>query len=214
LNCEFFYQLIGTLLTTCSIENEKLEFTLTLKVRKDPHINQMLNPPVRPAYIPPARVETPTKTRSGVMSFFSSPAKRQSKIVVKEREPIPQPIESTDPFGRYLKKDLSMARALVTFKDIVEHCDTKLFETSYPLIGQYSTGRDVVTKTIGEIVLHIFRLPPIPGVSPDDLPQSLDDCLRGLRHVQWHKVVYHEGVLTQLGGDCTVRIYPIFSPYQ
>ncbi|PVF93552.1 hypothetical protein CPB86DRAFT_790005 [Serendipita vermifera] len=185
------------------IENEKLEFTLTLKIRKDPHINQMLNPPARPAYVPAARVETPTKTRSGVMSFFSSPAKRQSKIVVKEREPIPQPIESNDPFGRYLKKDLSMARAMVTFKDIVEHCDTKLFETSYPLIAQCSVGRDVVTKTVGEIVLHIFRLPPIPGVSPDDLPQSLDECTRGLRHVQWHKIIYHEGVLTQLGGDCT-----------
>ncbi|CAG8638241.1 12428_t:CDS:2, partial [Acaulospora colombiana] len=168
------------------IENEKLEFTLTLKVRKDPHINQILNPPARPAYVPAARVETPTKTRNSVMSFFSGQTKRQSKIVVKEREPIPQPIESNDPFGRYLKKDLSMARAMVTFKDIVEHCDTKLFETSYPLIAQCAVGRDVVTKTVGEIVLHIFRLPPIPGVAPDDLPQSLDECTRGLRHT-WRR---------------------------
>jgi hypothetical protein len=143
-------------------------------------------------------------------SFFSSPAKKPSKPLVREREPVAQPVETTDPFGKYLKKDLSVAKALVSFKDIFTHCDTKLFETSYPLVGQCSDGKQLVTKAIGEIVLQIFRLPPIPGVSQDDLPQSLDDCLRGLRHVQWHKVVYHEGVLTQLGGDCTVRTIPCF----
>jgi hypothetical protein len=155
-------------------------------------------------------VETPTKSKGGMRSFFSSPAKKPSKPLVREREPVAQPasqpIETTDPFGKYLKKDLSVAKALVSFKDIFTHCDTKLFETSYPLVGQCSDGKQFVTKAIGEIVLQIFRLPPIPGVSQDDLPQSLDDCLRGLRHVQWHKVIYHEGVLTQLGGDCTVRI--------
>ncbi|KIM23022.1 hypothetical protein M408DRAFT_78146 [Serendipita vermifera MAFF 305830] len=186
------------------IEHEKLEFTLTIKIRKDAHISQMLNPPPRPTYAPPPpRVETPTKSKGGMRSFFSSPAKKPSKPLVREREPIPQPVETTDPFGKYLKKDLSIAKALVSFKEIVSRCDTKLFETSYPLVGQCSDGRQLVTKAIGEIVLQIFRLPAIPGVPQDDLPQSLDDCLRGLRHVQWHKVVYHEGVLTQLGGDCT-----------
>jgi len=187
----------------CSIEHDRLEFTLTIKVRKDPHITSILNPPLRPAYVPP-RVETPTKPK-GMLSFFSSPTKKPSKPQFREKEPVAQPIESTGPFGKYLKKDLSIAKALVSFKDIASHCDTKLFETSYPLVGQCSTGGQLVTKAVGEIVLQIFRLPPISGVPQDDLPQSLDDCLRGLRHVQWHKVVYHEGVLTQLGGDCTVR---------
>lgn len=190
------------------IEHEKLEFTLTIKIRKDPHIVQILNPPTRPQYVPP-RVETPTKSR-GMRSFFSSPAKRSSKPVVRERETTPQPIETTDPFGKYLKKDLTIARTLVAFKDIVSHCDTKLFETSYPLIGQYVDGGECISKEIGEIVLQIFRLPPIPGVPQNDLPQSLEECQRGLRHVQWHKVVYHEGVLTQLGGDCTVS--PCINP--
>jgi hypothetical protein len=187
-----------------SIEHEKLEFTLTIKVRKDPHISQILNPPARTYTQPVPRVETPTKSSRGVRNFFSSPVKKTSKPVIREREPTPQPIETADPFGQYLKKDLSIAKALVSFKDIVKHCDTKLFETSYPLVGQCIEGREFVTKPIGEIVLQIFRLPAIHGVLQDDLPQSLEECLRGLRHVQWHKVVYHEGVLTQLGGDCTV----------
>ncbi|CAG7850737.1 SubName: Full=Related to budding protein {ECO:0000313/EMBL:CCA68506.1} [Serendipita indica DSM 11827] len=186
------------------IEHEKLEFTLTIKVRKDAHIAQILNPPARPAYLPPAvRVETPTKSK-GVRSFFSSPSKKPSKqAAIREVEATPPPVHTADPFGRYLKKDLSIARALVSFREIMDRCDTKLFETSYPLVGQCAEGGQLATKTIGEIVLQIFRLPPLPGIPADDLPQSLEECQRGLRHVQWHKVVYHEGVLTQLGGDCT-----------
>ncbi|KAG8810381.1 Bud site selection protein bud4 [Serendipita sp. 401] len=121
------------------IEHEKLEFTLTIKIRKDVHIAQILNPPPR-AFVPPvARVETPTKSR-GVRSFFSSPSKKPSKQPVIREEPTPPLIQTTDPFGRYLKKDLSIARALVSFKDIVDRCNAKLFETSYPLVGQCSTG--------------------------------------------------------------------------
>ncbi|KAG8829883.1 Bud site selection protein bud4, partial [Serendipita sp. 399] len=183
------------------IEHEKLEFTLTIKVRKDAHIAQIMNPPPR-AFVPPiARVETPTKSR-GMRSFFSSPSKKPSKQPVIREEPPPL-VQTADPFGRYLKKDLSIARALVSFKDIVDRCNAKLLETSYPLVGQCSNGSEIITKTVGEIVLQIFRLPALPGIPPQDLPQSLDECDRGLRHVKWHKVVYHEGVLTQLGGDCT-----------
>lgn len=113
--------------------------------------------------------------------------------------------------ARYLKPDGTLARAFIAFKDIARHCDTKLFETSFPLIGQRlepgeggGAGGTMVPKQVGEIVLQIFRLPPLPGISQDDLPQSLDECHRGLRHINWHKVTYHEGVLTQLGGDCSV----------
>lgn len=162
-----------------------------------------MNPAPRPLSVP-ARLETPTKTKGGMRSFFSSPAKKASKSVPPPQETILPPVESTDPFGRYLKKDLSIARALVSFKDVVTRCDMKLFETSYPLIGQQSNGPEVETKTVGEIVLQMFRLPSLPGIPQTDLPQSLDECQRGLRHVHWHKVVYHEGLLTQLGGDCTV----------
>jgi len=59
---------------------------------------------------------------------------------------------------------------------------------------------------LGEIVLQMFRLPSLPGVMSNQLPLSLDECLRGLRHVAWHKVTYFEGTLTQNGGDCMVSI--------
>lgn len=55
-------------------------------------------------------------------------------------------------------------------------------------------------------MLQVFRLPPLPGLPPEELPQSLEECHRGLRHVNWHKMTYFEGTLTQNGGDCSVSI--------
>ena len=159
----------------------------------------------------------PPSSRGGVRGFFgvgSSPKKTHKVAVAAAARATPEPVE--DNIARYLKPDGTLARAFVSFKDIASRCDTRLFETSYPLIGQRtgSPNSSSVANpwTMGEIVLQIFRLPPLPGIEPDQLPQSLEDCHRGLRHINWHKVTYHEGVLTQNGGDCRVscEIFSIF----
>jgi len=194
------------------IEHEKLEFTLTIKVRKDPHISAILNPPLP---LPAVRAATPSKT-SVMRSLFSSPKhKKQASIKEAARSEV-----VVDPFGRYVRNDLTVGRAFVAFKDIQHRCNTKLFETSYPLIGQIhderlirTSGKVTMTTPVGEIVLQVFRLPPIPGIPADELPQSLEDCHRGLRHVQWHKKVYHEGGLTQYGGDCMVGHHSLRSRF-
>jgi hypothetical protein len=133
-------------------------------------------------------------------AFFSSP-KKTSKPAPKPASPAPLP----ENLARYLKPDGTLARAFISFKDIATRCDTKLFETSYPLIGQrMEIGGVISTLQVGELVLQVFRLPPLPGIPPDQLPQSLEECHRGLRHINWHKMTYFEGTLTQQGGDCTV----------
>ncbi|OAX41323.1 DUF1709-domain-containing protein [Rhizopogon vinicolor AM-OR11-026] len=182
------------------IEHNKLEFTLTLKVRRDQHIaaqSQALAPP--PAPLPQPTVSAP-KSRGGMLGFFSSSPKKQSRATPPP--PIP-PHKLPDNLARYLKQDGTLARALISFKDVAARCDSRLFETSYPLIGQrLEVSGGHTTMELGEIVLQMFRLPPLPGVLSNQLPQSLDECHRGLRHVAWHKVTYFEGTLTQNGGDC------------
>ncbi|RXW25072.1 hypothetical protein EST38_g810 [Candolleomyces aberdarensis] len=219
-----------TLGENCSIEQEfeliehsKLEFTLTVKVRRDPHIiNQfkaLAAPPApapapRPAPTPLPPVVAHTSSKSGGMFslFSSSPKKSKDKHVARVPAPAPappppqpsQPHRLPENLARYLKSDGTLARAFISFKDVVHRCDTRLFETSYPLIGQRAElGGKFSTQQVGEIVLQMFRLPPLPGVVPDDLPQSLEECHRGLRHINWHKVTYFQGTLTQNGGDCS-----------
>lgn len=150
-------------------------------------------------------------------SFFGGSSKKPKPKLAPQPTPPPPPPHVIPPLeenlARYMKPDGTLARSFVSFKDIAERCDTKLFETSYPLIGQRleSRGGSLAPRQVGEIVLQLFRLPPLPGVPPDQLPQSLEDCLRGLRHTNWHKQTYYEGTLTQNGGDCTVCLVQVVS---
>ena len=192
------------------IEHSKLEFTLSLKVKRDPHIVAQMRagsqPARQPAPLPREITPPPTKSR---FNFFGSP----KKAVKHSPRPSPAPTPMAPPkveenLARYLKPDGSLARAFIAYKDVASHCDTRLFETTIPLIGQRidldGAGTTMTTLPVGELVLQLFRLPPLHGVPPTQLPQSLDECLRGLRHVSWHKVTYFEGTLTQNGGDCVV----------
>lgn len=199
-----------------SIEHSKLEFTLTLKIRRDPHIVAQFKSmaPAAPSVPAPPPVVAQTSSKGGMRSFFSSSPKKSHKD--KMIKPAPPPPPSVQPpqrlhenLARYLKPDGTLARAFISFKDIAQRCDTRLFETTYPLIGQRAEqGGKFSTLQVGEIVLQMFRLPPLPGIAPDQLPQSLEECHRGLRHINWHKVTYFEGTLTQSGGDCRVRYSP------
>ncbi|KAH7915080.1 hypothetical protein BJ138DRAFT_998751 [Hygrophoropsis aurantiaca] len=186
------------------IEHSKLEFTLTLKIRRDPHIAAQFKALVPPPTPAPQPVAPPPKPKGGMLSFFSSSPKKSSSAPSRATPPPPiVPPKLPDNLARYLKQDGTLARAFISFKDVASRCDTRVFETSYPLIGQRAeAGGKTTTLEIGEIVMQMFRLPPLPGVSQDQLPQSLEECHRGLRHVAWHKVTYFEGTLTQNGGDC------------
>jgi hypothetical protein len=146
-------------------------------------------------------------------SFFSSSPKKSVKEKIVIQTPLPT-YQLPENLARYLKADGTLARAFISFKDVAPRCDVKLFETSYPLIGQRAeVGGKFSTLQVGEIMLQMFRLPPFPGIPPAKLPQSLEECHRGLRHINWHKVTYFEGTLTQFGGDCSVSVSDLTCSY-
>ncbi|KZT61200.1 hypothetical protein CALCODRAFT_428285 [Calocera cornea HHB12733] len=205
------------------IEHPKLEFTLTLKVRKDEHVMAQLRPPM-PISLPSRETVTTIKSstpthRSGFRAFFGSPKKAKAQPVRNSPTPMTRAqseiptVKQEDCLARHLGPDGTLAQATISFKDIARRCDTRLFETSYPLMARSSSSApDTVTgasvpvgspRAVGEIILQLFRLPPLPGIEQDALPENLEECRRGLRHVAWHKALHHEGVLTQNGGDCS-----------
>ncbi|KAF7298095.1 PH domain-containing protein [Mycena chlorophos] len=201
------------------IEHSKLEFTLTIKVRRDTHIVKQfksLTPTPAPAPAPmpvPPPVVQQSSSKASKRSFWSSSPKK-SKDKAPPPAPVPRPapapavaqgpLRLPENLARYLKPDGTLARSFIAFKDVAHRCDARLFESSYPLIGQrLEMGGKSSTLQVGELILQIFRLPPLASVTQDQLPQSLDECLRGLRHINWHKVTYFQGTLTQNGGDCS-----------
>jgi hypothetical protein len=184
------------------IEHSNLEFTLTLKVRKDPHILAQM----KSLTSPPPPIPTPAPPK-GLRAFFSTPKK--AKNTPPKQPPCPPVIEET--LARYLRSDGTLGRASIGFKDIASKCDTRLFETTIPVMGQWnedgrqprSSASPLATRCVGHLVLQMFRVPPLPGIAPDALPQSLGECQSGLRHIVWHKTTHFEGILTQNGGDCS-----------
>lgn len=205
-----YFFLLEAELTCTRIEHSKLEFTLTLKARRDPHILSLMknSSTVIAQPLPVREPSPPPKRRYG---FFGSPKKQ--KAPQAQSRPATPPVQQILPetFGRYLKNDGTFGRVFVSFKDIASRCDTRLLETSFPIISQKSGPNGDSTVTVGEMIFHVFRLPPLPGVPLEQLPQSLEESIRGLRHINWHKVTYHEGTLTQLGGDCSVCWFLIAS---
>lgn len=185
---------------------------MTLKITRDPHIIaqfKALTPSPTPPP-PPPPVVVQQSTSRGMRSFWSSPKKPSKQKPVQTPPPPPPPVHRLpENLARYLKPDGTLARAFIQFKDIATRCNTRLFETSYPLIGQrVELGGKFSTMQVGEICLQMFRLPPLPGIPPDQMPQSLEECHRGLRHINWHKMTYFQGALTQSGGDCSVSDAP------
>lgn len=132
--------------------------------------------------------------------------------------------------------DSTVGRTHIAFKPIAKNCDARLLEIRYPMFGMHqapapaSASMPVATSThrgtrhsvqtlprpapppaperkqVCKITLQIFRLPPLPGLTDEQLPQSIDECLRGMRHHAWHEHEYHQGILTQRGGDCVVSL--------
>ncbi|WVR03570.1 hypothetical protein IAU60_000562 [Kwoniella sp. DSM 27419] len=122
----------------------------------------------------------------------------------------------------------TIAKTHIAFKPIAKNCEARVLEIRYPMFAMFkgepdrqregsaamqptSSAASATTagsngqarKQLAKITLQIFRLPPIPGLKPEDMPQCIDECLRGMRHHAWHEHEYHEGVLTQEGGDCS-----------
>jgi hypothetical protein len=123
-------------------------------------------------------------------------------------------------------KSFPIAKTHVAFKPIAKQCEAKVLEIRYPMFsmvrdgaGAGATSPTTLTapsdsangaspangrKQVAKITLQILRLPPLAGLQPEEMPGCIDDALRGIRHHGWWGCEYHEGVLTQSGGDCAV----------
>ncbi|WWD22543.1 hypothetical protein CI109_107036 [Kwoniella shandongensis] len=215
------------------VEHPNFEFSLSLDIRRDPHILKLLHEKANPGSVGrPITPASSAKPHHGFRSLFSSPRKVKPGRDSRSSTPLPPsagPSTASDTIVNYLAQPggSTIAKTHVAFKPIANNCEARVLEIRYPMFAMFkgeqdrrstdASGRPASSaasasttstggqarKQLAKITLQVFRLPPIPGLKPDEMPQCIDECLRGMRHHAWHEHEYHEGVLTQEGGDCT-----------
>lgn len=175
-----------------SLCSEDLKFTVTLLVPPKP-------PTPAPALsVPPP--PSPTKSPGrGFRNVFSSPKK---KVAVAPHRPVVVP--APDPFYDYVTPKGQLARLEFTFLDHAAKCRLRKMRLTVP----FTVPDAPVSKKVcrGSMSMDVLWLPGVPGIPRTDLPQSMHDVVQGLEAAAQATKITHEGVLTQLGGDCTVRM--------
>lgn len=235
---------------THRVEHPNFEFSLSLDIRRDPHILKALHeksnpaatsargasttrPTARPtSLLLPSKHDAPGSPVRGLRALFHSPRKARTKPSDERGsrsstplppQPLPQPGRSQprESIAKYLIDDRSstLAKTHIAFGPIAKNCQAKILEMRYPMFAMFkasassaaaaggnggTSGGEEKRPLVAKITLQLFRLPPLPGIKAEDMPQCIDEALRGMRHHAWHEHEYHEGVLTQDGGDCSV----------
>lgn len=174
----------------------------------DPHVEAQFRANAPPKRTPaPAPAPPPPASKGGVRSFFLG-GKKAKPVPARATPPPPAapPVHRLqENLARYLTVDGSLGRAFIKFSDIAHECDCKPHKMHLSLFGQkLEPGGSYRNIDLGGLTILIFRLPPIPGVPANDLPQSLDECDKGIRAAQFGDNTFMEGSLTQYGGDCSV----------
>ncbi|TIB03467.1 hypothetical protein E3P84_02834 [Wallemia ichthyophaga] len=197
------------------ILNKNLFFTLSFKCRMDEHLQPPRpQPRFRPAMATPTQPPTPSKSRSGFRSIFSSPKKEKRKAQEQQEQLERQieqskfeeldAVEPTEPMLNFLQKDGTFGSTRVIYNEVAPRCQGRMVELILPLEGKFTKNDGSVTKCIvGKLVLHVLGIPTLPGVVQKDLPSSLEHTVKTMKEMQWHKKKICQSVLTQLGGGVT-----------
>jgi len=114
----------------------------------------------------------------------------------------PQNAYAPPPILEYVNNKDDVATYHLKASDILSDClGTKLVKL---YACQPALGARRGMKDIAMVELHLFYIPPMPEIPISELPQSIEECLTGLKEVERYDKSFFEGVLTQQGADCKV----------
>ncbi|KAG5925201.1 hypothetical protein E4U42_004453 [Claviceps africana] len=198
-----------------------LEFQLTLNVK--------LEKPASPAA---QATNRPTKTKTSTFSrVFASPKKRremeqrlreeerqQSEALARQRSKVPSGYELLSPLTA---DDGSFARSYVCLKEHEHRCFGRPCTVEIACFNEWATEEEgfassvkskrgtaaaaVVRRApykIGKLELQLLFVPRPKNSSDEDMPKSMNSCVRELKAAEERLSRNWEGHLSQQGGDC------------
>lgn len=194
-----------------------LEFQLTLQMKVD---DEKLRPPE-------AAPPSPTKQKASAFSrVFASPRKRKEQemkqqMVTQQRKSQDVNAGVWDRLRTLIARDGSFARAYVSLSDHEKHAfgrpytfDVACFnewaveEQPSSVKSKKSTTSNASQRRppykIGKLEVQLLFVPKPKGAKDDDMPKSMNSCIREMREAESVSTRSWEGFLSQQGGDCPV----------
>lgn len=205
-----------------------LEFQLTLNVK--------LEKPAYLSYPNPAKVgKTKTSTFSKV---FASPKKRkemelrqrqEEHIAKQHQDALTRQMNGT-PSGYELlsplvAEDGSFGRSYVCLKEHESRCYGRPYMAEIVCFNEWAEEEESFASSVkskrgpgaiirrapykvGKLELQLLFVPRPKNITDDDMPKSMNSCVRELRAAEERLARSWEGHLSQQGGDCPVSILP------
>lgn len=118
-------------------------------------------------------------------------------------------------------EDGSFARAYVCLKEHEARCFGRSYVADVPCFNEWAVeeagfassvkskrgSNSVVRKApykIGKLELQLLFVPRPKGATDDDMPRSMNSCIREMKAAEERRSRNWEGALSQQGGDCPV----------
>lgn len=199
------------------VQNE-LEFQLTLQMK------------VEEAKMWPQEtvISSPVKPKASTFSrVFASPKKRKElelkyQLEAQQR----QKAESRASSGAWEKlrtliaRDGSFGRAYVCLSDHEKHAFGRPYSVDVACFNEWAVEESSSVKSkksssssgsqrkppykIGNLELQLLFVPKPKGAKDEDMPKSMNACIREMREAENTAARSYEGFLSQQGGDCPV----------
>ncbi|KAL4879047.1 hypothetical protein BJY04DRAFT_229538 [Aspergillus karnatakaensis] len=196
------------------VQND-LEFQLTLQMKVDEEKFKAQEP---------APSASPSRQKQSTFSrVFASPRKRK-ELDMKQQLASQQ--KKQDPnaavwerLRSVVARDGSFARAYIALSDHEKHAYGRPYTVDVACFNEWAvddTPSSVKSKKstasgmsqrrppykIGKLELQLLFVPKPKGTKDDDMPKSMNACIREMREAETASTRSYEGFLSQQGGDC------------
>ena len=207
------------------IVHNDLEFQLTLQMKAD---EDKFRTEESASTATPARQKASTFSR-----VFASPRKRK-EMEMKQQLASQQQQKSKDPnaavwdkLRTLIARDGSFGRAYVSLSDHEKHAFGRPYTVDVACFNEWAveeqpssvkSKKSTTSATsqrrppykIGKLELQLLFVPKPKNSKDEDMPKSMNACIREMREAETASARTWEGFLSQQGGDCPVST--IISP--
>ncbi|KAH3968374.1 hypothetical protein HBH98_171420 [Parastagonospora nodorum] len=204
---------------------DDLEFQLTLQTKLEP-------PAVPQLVAAPARTVNHKKSHSAFRNLLSSPKKRKEqerkaqeeadRIALQEQQEAQAAAKRNhqatawDLLHDLVGPDGSFARAYVCLNNHENQAYGRPLTVDIPCFNEWAvdtTGASSVKSKrgtvvrrppyrVGKLTVQLLYVPKPKGAKDEDMPKSMNACIRELKEAEEVKDINWEGCLSQQGGDC------------